>query len=286
MKIAIITGATSGMGRRMAIELNDTIPNIEAFWLFGRRIERLEMLEKQLTRPCRFFTDDLQASTARDALQRALAEETPEIVFLVNAAGFGQIGTIRGLSLDDQLGMVDLNIGALTAVTRLCLPYMATKSRIVNFASSAAFLPQPNFAVYAATKSYVLSFSQSLSEELCTTGIRVTAVCPGPVKTEFFERAETSGHIPFYKYLFMASPEKVCHLALMDSVLGKDMSVYGLSMKLLRVFSKLLPTKLIMLSMRLLNDSCAHNRSDANAGDQLITGSAFHHTKAESGGVL
>ena len=146
MKIAIITGASSGMGRRMAIELNDTIPNIEAFWLFGRRVERLEALEKQLTKPCRFFTDDLQTSAARDTLQRALAEEAPEIVFLVNAAGFGQIGTIRGLSLEDQLGMVDLNIGALTAITRLCLPFMAPKSRILNFASSAAFLPQPNFA--------------------------------------------------------------------------------------------------------------------------------------------
>ena len=281
MKIAIITGASSGMGRRMAIELNDTIPNIEAFWLFGRRVERLEALEKQLTKPCRFFTDDLQTSDARDTLQRALAEETPEIVFLVNAAGFGQIGTIRGLSLEDQLGMVDLNIGALTAITRLCLPYMATKSRIVNFASSAAFLPQPNFAVYAASKSYVLSFSQSLAEELRSTGIRVTAVCPGPVKTEFFERAETSGYIPFYKYLFMANPEKVCHLALMDSVLGKEMSVYGVSMKLLRVLSKLLPTKLIMLSMRLLNGSCAHDAHAANAGDQLVTGSAFHHKKTE-----
>ena len=108
----------------------------------------------------------------------------------------------------------------------------------------------------------------------------MTAVCPGPVKTEFFERAETSGHIPFYKYLFMANPEKVCHLALMDSVLGKDMSVYGASMKLLRVLSKLLPTKLIMLSMRLLNDSCAHDGDAANACNRLVTGSAFHHKKA------
>ena len=158
---------------------------------------------------------------------------------------------------------------------------MAPKSRILNFASSAAFLPQPNFAVYAASKSYVLSFSQSLAEELRTTGIRVTAVCPGPVKTEFFERAETSGHIPFYKYLFMANPEKVCHLALMDSVLGKGMSVYGVSMKLLRILSKLLPTKLIMLSMRLLNGRCAYDGDAANAGDQLVTGSAFHHSKPE-----
>ena len=101
------------------------------------------------------------------------------------------------------------------------------------------------------------------------------------MKTEFFERAETSGHIPFYKYLFMANPEKVCHLALMDSVLGKGMSVYGVSMKLLRILSKLLPTKLIMLSMRLLNGRCAYDGDVANAGDQLVTGSAFHQSKPE-----
>lgn len=284
MKIAIITGATSGMGRRMAIELNDTISNIQEFWLFGRRADRLEELEKQLTKPCRFFTVDLQLCSARDMLKQALVEKQPEIVFLVNAAGYGQIGTIEGLSLEDQLGMVDLNIGALTAITRLCLPYMAAKSRIINFASSAAFLPQPNFAVYAASKSYVLSFSQSLAEELRTTGIRVTAVCPGPVKTEFFERAETSGHIPFYKYLFMANPEKVCRLALMDSVLGKDISIYGTSMKLLRIFSKLLPTKLIMMIMRLLNGSCRVEKTASDGTvDQLVTGSAFHFTKTESG---
>ena len=276
MNIAIVTGASSGMGREFVRQLGGYV-SVDEIWAVARRASALETLKAETSVPVRPIVLDLLEESSFTELEALLESEKPNVRLLVNAAGFGQIGTIRGLSLEDQLGMVDLNIGALTAITRLSLPYMAPKSRILNFASSAAFLPQPNFAVYAASKSYVLSFSQSLAEELRTTGIRVTAVCPGPVKTEFFERAETSGHIPFYKYLFMANPEKVCHLALMDSVLGKDMSVYGVSMKLLRILSKLLPTKLIMLSMRLLNGSCAHDLHAVNADDQLVTGSAFHH---------
>ena len=260
MKIALITGASSGMGRQMVLELHDVIPSIQEFWLFGRRRERLEELDRMLTKPCRFFTEDLQSETALSVLQDALQTEQPEIVFLVNAAGFGQIGTIRDLCLSDQLGMVKLNIGALTMVTKLCLPYMADRARILNFASSAAFLPQPGFAVYAASKSYVLSFSQSLSEELQDTGIRVTAVCPGPVRTEFFDRAETTGRIPFYKHLFMARPEKVCHLALQDSVLGHTLSIYGIGMKLVHVLSRQLPTRLILRLLRLLNERASRAR--------------------------
>lgn len=273
MNVAIITGATSGMGRRMALELNDYIGKIQEFWLIGRRVERLKALEKQLTKPCRFFTEDLQERSAYESFSALLEREQPSILFLVNAAGFGQIGTIRDLSLRDQLGMIDLNMGALTAMTRLCLPYMAEKSRILNFASSAAFLPQPNFAVYAASKSYVLSFSRSLSEELRVSGIRVTAVCPGPVRTEFFEKAETSGQIPFYKYLFMADAKKVCHLALMDSVLGKELSIYGMSMKLLCLGSKLFPTKLILYVLRLLNQGTSMRK--AVGAHKTVTGSAF-----------
>lgn len=253
MKVAVITGATSGMGRRMAIELNDQIPNIQEFWLFGRRMERLSELEKMLSKPCRLFREDLLSDDFLSAYEKTLSKEKPEIVFLVNAAGFGKIGKVRELSLSDQLSMVDLNIRVLTGICRLSIPYMAAHSRIINFASAAAFLAQPSFAVYAASKSYVLSFSRSLNEELLSTGCYITAVCPGPVKTEFFDIAETTGKIPFYKYLFMADPEKVCHKALVDSITKSDISVYGIGMKVFMVFAKLMPAKLIFLMMRALN---------------------------------
>ena len=263
MNIAIITGATSGMGRRMAVELNDQIPNIQEFWLFGRRMDRLRELERMLSKPCRLFQEDLLDDNFLDNYEKTLSRENPDIVFLVNAAGFGKIGAIRSLSLKDQLGMVDLNIRALTGICRLSLTYMAAHSRIINFASAAAFLAQPSFAVYAATKSYVLSFSRSLNDELHGSGCYVTAVCPGPVKTEFFDIAETTGKIPIYKYLFMADPGEVCRKALVDSITKSDMSVYGAGMKVFMLFAKLIPTKLIFLMMRCLNHfSDQKNRND------------------------
>ncbi len=128
----------------------------------------------------------------------------------------------------------------------MVLPYMAKKSRIIELASSAAFLPQPGFSVYAATKSYVLSFSRALNRELSHTQIKVTAVCPGPVKTEFFELAEQTGTLPLYKKLVMANPEKVVQKAWKDSLMGKSMSVYGFTMKGFWVLSKLLPHDVLL----------------------------------------
>ncbi len=255
MKIAVITGASSGMGREMALQINDRIPNVEELWLIGRRQERLQELDRQLTKRTRILPMDLLEENALTEYAALLSAEKPEIVFLVNAAGFGSIGGVADLSCEEQLHMIDLNIRALTAFCRLSLPYMAEKSRIINFASSAAFLPQADFAVYAAGKSYVLSFSRALNRELRTADrdCRVLAVCPGPVKTEFFDLAERNGRIPLYKYLFMANSRKVVKLALMDSVLGKELSVYGVSMKLFRILTKLLPHSLLLSAESSLN---------------------------------
>lgn len=109
----------------------------------------------------------------------------PQVKFLVNAAGFGKIGNVCDLPEKDQSGMVQVNCTALTAVTTMVLPFMPQNSRILQFASSAAFLPQPGFAVYAASKAYVLSYSRALNRELKGRKIFVTAICPGPVRTEF-----------------------------------------------------------------------------------------------------
>ncbi len=243
MKIAVITGASSGMGRETALQINDRIPNVEELWLIGRRQERLQALDRQLTKRTRILPLDLLEEKALEEYAALLQSEKPEIVFLVNGAGFGSIGSVGDLSCKEQMNMVDLNVRALTALCRLSLPYMAGKSRIINFASSAAFLPQADFAVYAAGKSYVLSFSRALDQELRADhrDCRVLAVCPGPVKTEFFDLAERSGRIPVYKYLFMANCRRVVKQALVDSVLGREVSVYGFGMKLFLVLTKLLP---------------------------------------------
>ena len=142
--------------------------------------------------------------------------------------------------------MVDLNCRALIAMTHISLPYMTYPSNIINMASSAAFMPQPSFAVYAATKSLVLSFSRALNQEMAGMGVTVTAVCPGPVDTEFFDRAQVYAQmIPVKKY-FLVKPEDVVRKALTDAYHGKEMSVYGVAMNAFRGLTSVIPTSVIL----------------------------------------
>lgn len=253
MKIAIVTGASSGMGRETAIQLADRFGGMSEIWLIARRKERLEKLSEELPVPSRIFALDLTKKEDRDVLSQALKEEKPEVKFLVNASGYGKIGRVGEVSLEEETGMVALNCEALCEVTHLVLPYLCRNSRILQFASAASFLPQPGFAIYAATKSFVLSYSRALNEELKTREIKVTAICPGPVKTEFFTLAETTGRIPLYKRLVMAKPEKVVRLAIRDSILGKPVSVYGVLMKLFWVFAKIVPHEVIFQCMKAIS---------------------------------
>ena len=140
--------------------------------------------------------------------------------------------------------MIDTNCRSLTHMTLLCIPYMSKGSRIVNMASAAAFCPQPSFAVYAATKSYVLSFSRALRFELSKKGIVVTSVCPGPVKTEFFEISGTNVNI--LKKASMARADKVVRKALLDVRKMKEVSVYGTAINGARILTKLFPHRLII----------------------------------------
>ncbi len=252
MKIAVITGASSGMGRECAKVIDRLIPNIEEFWLIGRSSAELKETAEQLHRPAKTLAMDLRKKKNLYSYESLLLKEAPEIVFLVNAAGFGKLGSVSQIPVKDAGDMADLNMRALTLMTKLSLPYMAAKSRILQFASAAAFLPQPNFAEYAASKSYVLSFSRALNEELGKSGCKVTSVCPGPVHTKFFERAESSGTTAWFKKFFMAEPDKVAYKAVKDSVIGKDISIYGLPMNVLRLCTVLIPHKLIFVLLRII----------------------------------
>lgn len=253
MNIAVITGASSGMGREMAQIINDEIISLDEIWLIARREERLIELNHLLDCPVKILCFDLLDDFSIIQYENLLQKHKPNIRFLVNAAGFGSIGDFQDLTLENQSEMLKLNTQVLMQMCKISLPYMHKNSRIINFASAAAFLPQPGFSIYAASKSFVLSFSRSLNVELTKRKIYVTAVCPGPVKTEFFDIAEESGKIPVYKYLFMANPYKVCKKAFMDSIIKKDISVYGTGMKAFLLCSKLLPHKLIFRIMKSLN---------------------------------
>ena len=146
--------------------------------------------------------------------------------------------------------MLNLNCRALAAITHISLPYMSGPSNIINLASSAAFLPQPSFAIYAASKSMVLSFSRALNRELEEKGITVTAVCPGPVKTEIFDVAQKYTKSKPYKMILRADPVKVVKKALFDAYYMSDISVYSPLMKAFRLVSKYLPHSLLIRFMK------------------------------------
>lgn len=246
MRIAVVTGASSGMGREFVLQIGHFYRSLDEIWVIARRRERLERLREESRIPVRIFDGSLLKKQVYRDLHEALKKHRPDIRMLVNAAGFGKTGTVEEILKEEkklQTDMVRLNCEALTRTTLMCLPFLSAGSRIINAASAAAFCPQPSFAVYAATKSYVLSFSRALGTELKGRGIAVTAMCPGPVDTEFFQ---VSGELENpWKKLVMASAPKVVHKALLDSRKKKDISVYGWAMKAAGIAAALLPYRFI-----------------------------------------
>ncbi|MCI8292819.1 MAG: SDR family NAD(P)-dependent oxidoreductase [Hespellia sp.] len=250
MRIAIVTGASSGMGREFVKQLPHFYHNLEEIWVIARRRDCLESLQKEVTTPLRILEGDLLEDLLIVQLTEELRRERPNVRMLVNAAGFGRNGSVESLVRKDQTlqpNMIDLNVKALVRVTQCVLPYLSAGSRIVNLASGSAFCPQPYFTVYAATKAFVLHFSQGLGAELRGKSIYVTAVCPGPVKTEFF--AHEGMRLSKWKKPFVASADRVVRRALEDTRKRKQISVYGFSMRLTQIAVKMFPHSWILRVM-------------------------------------
>lgn len=250
--IIIITGASSGIGQEFALQIDTAFSNIDEIWLVARRKERLEEVARVMEHTTRLIVMDVTDEYAMDDFEALLEESSATVRMLINAAGFGLMGPFEDLSLEDQLDMLLVNCESLTKMTYLCLPYMAGGSRIIQMASSAAFLPQEDFAVYAATKSYVLSLSRALNKELSYRNITVTAVCPGPVNTEFFDIAEQYGSTLAIKKLTMISSEKCVSDALRASYFKKSMVVPGIPMKAFLLATKLFPQEAILKLSQLM----------------------------------
>ena len=246
MKIAIVTGASSGMGREMVYQLADRFGGFSEIWVIARRKEILDRFDGDVPVKIRKFAIDLTKKEDLTKLDYALHTLKPDVKMLVNAAGFGRTGTVGMISLEESTGMVRLNNEALVTVTEMVLPYMKAGGRIIQFASAAAFVPQPGFAVYAATKSFVLSYSRALSAELKVRKIYVTAVCPGTVDTEFLPDALHGKELPPYKKMVLSKPKDVVACAISDSMKGKKLSVYSPIMKGFLLLCKVLPHDWIM----------------------------------------
>lgn len=243
MKIAVVTGASSGFGRIFVSELQRCCKTLDEIWVIARRKDRLMELAAKVSVPIRVFETDLSKKNWDRELSDTLKEQHPSIRILINCAGYGKTGRCKNLDINEQLGMIDVNCRALTKMTLLCLPYIGSHGRIIQIASAAAFAPQPGFAVYAASKAYVLSFSRALREELLSKNISVTAVCPGPSETEFFLRAGSG--IDGIKKRTAIAPEQIVRQALKDAGKRRDISVCGMPMKAARIVCKILPHRII-----------------------------------------
>ena len=246
MRIAIVTGASSGMGREFVKQVSKK-EKFDEIWVIARRKEALESLKKEVKAKIRVVTLDLQNPESFEIYKKLLAEEKPEVALLANIAGYGKFGKYDEISLDDCLGMIDLNCKALVAVSQLTIPYMKRGSKILQLDSLSAFQPVPYLNVYGSSKSFVLSYSRALNRELKTKGIRVMSVNPGWVKTEFFDHATKSSNDAVTYYNVMYEAKDVIKTAIRDLYhTKKDVSIHGFQIKAQVLLVKLLPHKIVM----------------------------------------
>ena len=246
MNIAVVTGASSGMGREFVLQLSGYV-TVDEIWVIARREEALLSLQKEVSAKIRPVVLDLCREESYSTYRALLEQTQPRVQLLINAAGFGKFGSYRSVSLEEDLRMVDLNCKALMAITRLTLPYMESGSHILQLDSLSAFQPVPYITTYGATKAFVLSYTRAMNAELKDSGIRMMAMNPGWVKTEFFNHAfqTNRGEVQYFDRLYEA--KDVVATGLRDLYkTRKDYSVHGFPVRIQVRLVKLLPHSLVM----------------------------------------
>jgi short-subunit dehydrogenase len=259
--IAIVTGASSGIGAEFARQLAAGFrfkrgEVLDELWLVARRRDRLEELAAGLAasgaaasaggpvpapRPV-VIEADLATADGCARVAARLTAERPRVALLVNNAGYGSYGPFSDTEKDFQLGQIDINCRGLSDLCWSALPWMDRGSRLINVASLAAFSALGNFAVYAATKAYVLSFSAALRAELAPRGIIVTALCPGSVSTGFAAVASGGARA---EVLHGHPAAAVVQSCLRHSRRGRFLSLHALDWKLTAFASRLAGRTLI-----------------------------------------
>jgi uncharacterized protein len=244
--VTLITGASAGIGADLARVF---AAHGHELVLVARRQDRLEALADEIAASGRarpvVLAADLEQRDAAVKIRGQLLLLELEPAFVVNNAGFGLVGSATALSRDEQLGMIDLNVRALTELSLIFVESLARhRGGILNVASIAAFLPGPSMAVYYATKAFVLSFSEALHQELADRGVRVTALCPGPVITEF--QARSGMRINRAMSLVLVPPDRVAQIGYDGLMRGKRVVVAGLGNKIAAILLRFVPHALLL----------------------------------------
>lgn len=246
MKIAVITGASAGLGREFLRHISEYFPEIEECWLIARNRDKLELAAAELKCEYRIMPYDLTLDESYEKIAKEAESEKPDVRLLINNAGCGYLGNVGDGELNNQTRTVDLNLKGLTAITHIFIPYMSKGSRILNVSSIASFCPNPRMTVYSASKAYVTAFSLGIGEELKEKGITSTAVCSGPMDTEFIYLGGIKGQSKTFDILPYCDPEKVARGGLKAAKRGRSVYTPKGFYKLYRVLAKILPVKLMM----------------------------------------
>lgn len=245
--IAIVTGASSGIGKEFFLSLNERKEGLDEIWVIARSADKLEALRTETDVPLRVIPLDLSSATATKELEQVLETEKPSIQYLICASGFGRFNAIEDDSAEVLENMVDLNCRSIVGTTRAAFPYMAKGGTMILIASVAALQPIPYIATYGATKAFVLSYGRALNKELRKArGARCLCVCPFWTKTAFFDRAYAEKTI-VKKYVVMYKPEQIVKRAWKDLKKKKrDVSIHGVTARGQALLVKLLPHRLVM----------------------------------------
>jgi short-subunit dehydrogenase len=242
---AIVTGASSGLGKEFVKLLIDD-KNIDEILVLARSKDKLDKLKVDYGNKIKPYPIDLSDTNNIKTFGKYLEEEKVNIALLINNAGFAKFCSYDDISIDESLNMINLNVSGVVAMGLVCIPFMNKNSHIINIASQASFQPLPYQNVYSSTKVFVKNYSRALNVELKEKGISVTAVCPGWIKTNLFERGCINAKKGTTKFAYMVTPDVIAKKALKDAYKNKDISVYGLYVNFCRFLSKFLPEKVVM----------------------------------------
>lgn len=245
MKIIVVTGASSGIGKQFAIKLTQDTP-CDEIWALARNEESLSLLAYEIKIPVRVIPCDLTTEEGMQTYCALLNEHLPDVHVLVNAAGFGRFGSYGDIPVTDAQQIIDLNCSALVNMTMNTLPYMRQGSTIIQIGSISGNQPLPYLNLYSASKAFVNSFSRALNVELEDRGIHCAVVTPGWASTGFFETAQKTNKNAVTRFPDMHTPEFIVEKALRDIAKGKDISRPGALTKLQVLAAKIVPVRTAM----------------------------------------
>lgn len=239
-KIAIVTGATGGIGREFVKQISAG-EGLDEIWAVGRNESKLNELSSEFGSVVPVVAD--LTSDGADVIRRLLEQKKPDVKLLINNAGVAYMGLFEDMDNDEIARFCKVNCEAPARLMNAVLPYMHEGGRIINMSSASSFQPNPYMSMYSASKIYLKNLSRAVNIELKPRGITVTSSCPGWVDTDLLPRSKDGKEI---HYTGMISAERVVSGALKDSAKGKEMSVPGFFSKYFRLYSKFTPTYIVM----------------------------------------